>query len=434
MGGRTLLSIGLAGMALAWVTLALPAVAQEEERKRWQRQEKPDPEIANRPIPGPKTNERHANALEFLFDEKYVEAKQELDKVYFRRLNNVEKAMIHQDYAYIASAEGDREEARRRFQLAIDSGGLYEQAPEARFKIAMLYMGDENWEKASETLEIWFTEVPDPNANSYYMLALNYYQQERFADALVPAEKALELADSPKENWLQLVLAIHLLEKNFEPAVPVLETLLALYPSRSYFMSLSTVHGALGSYEEAAIPLQLAYEQGLLTEDDHVRRLGQLLMFLNLPYRAAEVLDEGIENEVIDVDSDVLAMLSNSWIAAREFNAAVDPLEKAASLSEDGELYVRLAQVHVQRENWDQAVRAIGDALDKGGLEQPGDAHLLMGIVVYSSGKPSEARRWFASAKDFESSTKEANVWLGHIDQELAAAAAKAEQDAASGG
>jgi tetratricopeptide (TPR) repeat protein len=127
-------------------------------------------------------------------------------------------------------------------------------------------------------------------------------------------------------------------------------------------------------------------------------------------------------------------MLSNSWIAAREYEAAVDPLERAASLSDDGELYVRLAQVHVQRENWDGATGALRKALEKGHLDQTGDAHLLMGIALYSDKKTSEARRWFASASDFESSAKEARVWLGHIDQELAAAAAASDSEAASGG
>lgn len=407
-----------------------------EEGSRWTRKEAPDSDLLNRPQVGAKAKERHDAAIQHLFDENYVEARQELDKLYFKRLNPVERAMIHQDYAFIASAEGEREEARRRFRLAIETGGLYEQTKDARYKIAMLWMQDEEWKKASDTLEQWFTEEPDPNANAYYILALNYYQQERYEEALAPARKAIEMSDAPKESWLQLVLGIHLLQKDYEAAVPVLEQLLALFPSRNYFMSLSTVHGALGNYEEAAIPLQLAYEQGLLTEDDHLRRLGQLLLFLNLPYRAAEVLEDGLEEEVIDVDSDVLAMLSNSWIAAREYEAAVDPLERAAAMSDDGELYIRLAQVHVQRENWDGATGALRKALDKGSLGQTGDAHLLMGIALYSQKRPGEARRWFQNASGYDSSEEEARIWLNHIDQELAAAAAAAAggEEAAAGG
>ena len=422
----------LVAAACLGLALVSGAGAQGDDRT-WKRQQAPDPEIANRPQAGPKTLERHANALELLFEERYVEARQELDKLYFKRLNPVEQAMIHQDYAYIASAEEKRDEARQRFQQAIDSGGLYEQVKDVQFKIAMLWMQDEEWEQASQTLEEWFTLEPDPNSSSYYILALTYYQQERLDDALIPARKAVEISDAPKESWLQLLLGIHLLQKDYQGAIPVLEQLLALYPSRNYFMNLSTVYGALGDYKEAAIPLQLAYEEGLLEEDDHLRRLGQLLLFLNLPYRAAEVLDEGLGQEVIEPDTEVLEMLSNSWIAAREYEAAVHPLERAAALAPTGDLYVRLAQVHVQRENWDGATAALRKALEKGGLEDTGNAHLLMGIALYSDDDPGAARGWFQSASGFETTEQEASVWISHIDQELAQQQAAAD-DAAAGG
>ena len=434
---RRAFALGCALVGL-WLVAAPPVAGQEYgESSRWRREQKPDPELANRPQAGPKVLERHANALEHLFEERHGEARQELDKLFFKRMNPVEQAMIHLDYAYIASAEGNREEGRQRFAQAIASGGLYELAKDARYKIAMLWMQDEEWKQASDTLEQWFQEEPEPNANAYYILALNYYQQEAYQKALTPARKAVEMSGAPKESWFQLLLGIHLIEKDFEPAIPILEQLLALYPSRNYLLSLSTVYGALGNYEEAAIPLQLAYEQGLLTEDDHLRRLGQLLLFLNLPYRAAEVLDEGLDEELIDADAEVLAMLSNSWIAAREYEAAVDPLERAAAISDDGELYVRLAQVHVQRENWDEATGALRKALAKGSLIQTGDAHLLMGIAYYSQEKPLDARGWFESASAFESVQEEAKVWLQHIDQELAqqeAAEAGEALDEAAGG
>jgi tetratricopeptide (TPR) repeat protein len=427
--------VWLVALVLVALTLAASAQARDEEDARsWKRKEAPDPDIANRPIPGPKTQERHANALEHLFEERYAEARQELDKLYFKRLNPVEQAMIHQDYAFIASAEENREEARRRFQLAIDTGGLYEQVKDVKFKIAMLWMQDEEWKHASDTLEEWFTMEPDPNSSSYYILALNYYQQEEFDKALVPAQKAVDISDAPKESWLQLLLGVHLLKKDYEAAIPVIQQLLALYPSRNYFMNLSTVYGALGNYEEAAIPLQLAYEQGLLTEDDHLRRLGQLLLFLNLPYRAAGVLDDGLDREVIAPDTEVLAMLSNSWIAAREYEAAVDPLERAADLADTGDLYVRLAQVYVQREDWEGATGALRKALAKGGLEDTGNANLLMGIALYSADKPGEARTWFENAGGYDATAQEAEVWISHIDQELAQQEAEAAESAASGG
>jgi tetratricopeptide (TPR) repeat protein len=413
---------------LACVAVLAPSAFAETpqpggaEAKGWGAPSKPDPSLLNRPGLSEKNRKRYDAALEHLFEERYDEAKRELDKSYFRRMNEVEKAKFHMTYGQIAAGQGDRDEARRRFQAAIDTdGGLLPfESTDARFKIAQLWMQDEEWQEAVDTLEIWFRETPDPNASSYYILAICHYQLTEFAKALPAARKAVELGDPPQEGWIQLLLALHLLEKQYAEAAPLLEQLVSLYPKKDYFLSLSTVYGALGSFEDAAVPLQLAYEAGLIDEEPDLERLGQLLMFLNLPYRAGQLLEQSLAERKIEPDSEVLAMLSNSWIAAREYEAAIEPLEQAAEMSDDGELYVRLAQVHVQRENWDGATGALEKALAKGKLQQPGDAHLLMGIAFFSQRKPGEAQRWFESASGYEATRDEARTWLQHIAQELA--------------
>ena len=194
------------------------------------------------------------------------------------------------------------------------------------------------------------------------------------------------------------------------------------YPKKGYWLNLATIHGALGNFEEALIRLQLAYSQGLLTTDAELRRLAQLLMFLDLPYRAARVLEQGFENGILSQDHKGYEMLSNSWIAAKEYDRAVEPLERAASLAPAGDLYVRLAQVHLQREKWGEAAAALGQALDKGGLQSVGDAQLLMGIAIYSQKKPAQARPWFSRARQHAGSREEADVWIKHLERELQAA------------
>jgi tetratricopeptide (TPR) repeat protein len=179
------------------------------------------------------------------------------------------------------------------------------------------------------------------------------------------------------------------------------------------------VHGALGDYEEALIPLQLAYSQGLLTDESELRRLAELLLYLDLPYRAAQVVERGIETKTMATASDTFELLSNSWIAAREFEKAVTPLERAADLSDNGELYVRLAQVHIQREKWSDAAEVLKLALDKGGLDNAGDAQLLMGIAYFSQKRPQQALTWFARAREHPETQDEADNWLKYIRREL---------------
>ena len=107
-----------------------------------------------------------------------------------------------------------------------------------------------------------------------------------------------------------------------------------------------------------------------------------------------------------------------STIAAREYDKATQPLGQAASLHENGDLYVRLAEVLMQREKWPEAQDALQRALDKGKLKDTGNTKLLMGIAVYSQDKPKEARTWFQQASEYPNEKKAALGWLQHIDSE----------------
>ena len=97
----------------------------------------------------------------------------------------------------------------------------------------------------------------------------------------------------------------------------------------------------------------------------------------------------------------------------------LEPLERAAQLADDGSLYVRLAQVHIQRERWREAADALRDGLQTG-LDAPGQAFLLMGIALHSQKDLRQARSWFARAREQDDARDEAKIWLRFIDRELA--------------
>jgi len=125
-------------------------------------------------------------------------------------------------------------------------------------------------------------------------------------------------------------------------------------------------------------------------------------------------------SEALRSDGGAQELLGNCWIAAREYAKAVVPLERAAELSPSGDLYVRLAQVEVQREDWQRATTALEHAIEKGGLSNPANAELLLGIAFYSRAKLEEAKAWFERAASDETYRAQAEGWLKQIDMELA--------------
>ena len=87
------------------------------------------------------------------------------------------------------------------------------------------------------------------------------------------------------------------------------------------------------------------------------------------------------------------------WIAAGELDKAIEPLQKGGDISSSGDLFVRLGEVHIQRQDWEAAKTAIDRGLSKGQLKDTGSAQLLMGIVLFNEKKLEDARTWFERAE-----------------------------------
>lgn len=362
------------------------------------------------------TQKRLSVAIELLEDAQYAAAREKLEHLAFPRLNPYEAALAYRLLAYAAFGEPDPEAAVGYFEKAVEQAALpLDDEISMRFNIAQIYASLDEWAKVESTLREWFRYVEKPNAQAYYLLAISHFQREQYDQALPPALRALELADEPRESWLQLVAALHLQKEDFESAVPILEELVSRFPNKQYWTQLSLIYGANGNYQNSFRIQQLAYAQGLVTEQHELLRLARSHLYHGLPFPAAKVLERGLEEGRIEPDRDSLELLGNCWIAAREYDRSLEPLQRAAELSDDGKLYLRLAQVRVQRESWKEATRLIQQALAKGGLDDTGKAQLLLGIAYYSDGQTGAARTAFGRALDHDSTRTEAKAWLEHI-------------------
>ncbi len=231
----------------------------------------------------------------------------------------------------------------------------------------------------------------------------------------------MDLSPSPPEGWLQLLAALFVQKEDYASAAPVLEELLLRFPKKQYWVQLSLIYGARENYRNSLAVQQFAYMQGMLTEDKELRRLARSYLFQSLPYPAAQVLHKGLEDGTIERDVEVYELLANSWISAREYDKSLEPLRRAAELSEDGNLYLRLGQVYMQREEWGSAAESLRKAIERGGLKNPGNAQLLLGISYYNDKRLAQARSQFARARKHDSTRKAADQWIMHLEKEASA-------------
>ncbi len=353
-------------------------------------------------------------AIDALNAEQYGAADAAIAKLSMDKLSPYERGRVEQILATIADSREDYPSAQAHLQAAINSGGLNEQeVSQASYQIAQLYLAQEKWREGAAAMEAWISTATKPNSSAYYLLAVAYYQQELYKKALPPAQKAVDLAEKPQESWIQLVLALHLQEEHWTEAVPLLVRLINLHPDKkSYWVQLSSVYGQMEQYPKALATMQLAYDNGLIADSGEILRLVDLLLYNNVPYRCGTVLDEAIANKTVKIDTKLYQKQSDCWIAAREYAKAIGPLGKAAQMSSNGDLYVRLGEVQVQRNEWHDAAEALNRGIQKGSLKDTAYAQLMLGIALFNEKKTSEAANAFQKAKASGKHRKTAEGYL----------------------
>jgi len=216
-----------------------------------------------------------------------------------------------------------------------------------------------------------------------------------------------------------MLLGLYMQRENYKESVPLLLRLIELAPEKKiYWLQLSAVYGQLEDYPNALAIMQLAYGSKLLTEDAELRRLADLQLFNGIPYRCGQVLEAAIETKTANADDKLYDKLANCWLAAGELDKALPPLSRAAELASNGDAFVRLAEVHVQRSDWAAAQTALERALAKGQLKDAANAQVLMGLALLSQHKLAEARPWFERAQLSEKHRQTAKSYLQLIDSQ----------------
>lgn len=358
---------------------------------------------------------------EYAEQEKYEEALAVLDGLAKRRrLKAHDKAVVYQNRGMMQAALDRYSDATKSFEVALEQDALPDSTRDTiRYNLAQLYMAEENFDRATELLEQWFETAENPGHPAYFLITVAYAQQERFDKALPTARKMVEKSPEPKEQYLQLLLAIEFQNGNIPETLQVLKTLVTLFPRKSYYLQLAYGYSNLGEEENALAMLEFAHAQGWLEKSNELVNLAQRYLYHNLPYPAAQVIEKGIEAGTIEKTTENYELLATALLYAREYDRALPPLERAAEMSDNGNLYVRLAQVYLEVENWPRARTALESALKKGDLRDTANAQLLLGISNFNEKRYESARSAFQLAAKDDNVARSARRWLKHVDRKL---------------
>ena len=231
-----------------------------------------------------------------------------------------------------------------------------------------------------------------------------------------------------KENWYLLARMIHYEKGDLRRTASVLEVLAGQWPKKDYFVQLAAVYGELKDAQRQLAAMETAYLAGWLGTERELLNMAYLYLGGNMPWKAARVLEKGVEAGQIEASAKNLELTGIALRQARENRRAIARLERAAALAGDAEMWARLASLQLDEDASEQAVAAARKALAMGGGRRPDNTQVVLGTALYNLGRYDEARAAFTEAGRDPRSEQVATQWLHFLQTEIARAAQLAEE------
>jgi tetratricopeptide (TPR) repeat protein len=291
------------------------------------------------------------------------------------------------------------------------------------YTLAQLSTMEEEYSKALRFLDQWFALEANPGPEPYILYAQNLYQVEKFQEMVKPIETAMEIARKRdialKEDWYVLLNFAYFQQENFAKVRDIHKILLQSWPKKRYWFTLAGAFTELNSENNLIAAYDALQTQQLLTTESELVTMAQLYMQHEVPYKAATLLEAELEKGRVPKDAKNYRLLSQAWSLAMEDEKAIPALKEAARLDRDGELYLRLANTHLNLGQYSECIEAAREGLNVGGLKSPDHAQISLGMCLYNLKRYDDAIAAFRAASRSERSQKMARQWIDVIQSDI---------------
>jgi tetratricopeptide (TPR) repeat protein len=367
-------------------------------------------------------------AYELVGEEKYDEAYSALVAVRERAREDDKyvRAIVAQAIAQVEWSRGNYDAALREFELAVKLDALPHQTHfSLMYQIAQLYFMKDRYDDSLKALELWFCKVPKESIKSsaYVLKASIFGAKEDWQQVITAIDQAIELDEKPQEPWYQLKLAAHFELSQWPEAARTLEAMVSKWPNnRQYWIQLSNTYFKQKQDDKALAAAALAHRKGLLDRQADILYLSNLYSLGDVPFKAAEVLQQGIEDGRVEPSERYWTMIADTWYAAQELDRALAAYENAGKTAMDGKIDLRRGYILIDMERWEDANEALSLAIEKGGIteKQTGEAHLMQGMAQFNLGNFDQASASWGRASRYESAKSAAQQWMNHMREERA--------------
>jgi tetratricopeptide (TPR) repeat protein len=411
----------LALMGCCGVLFGLPGHAQQgtEQSQAAQQETRKTPAMRER-VYG-----RLSEAQECAEMDDYDCARQKLEEVRaMSDLNSYEQAQMWNFYAFIYFNQENYREAITAYENVLKQPDLpigLEQS--TLYTLCQLQFQQEDYAAALRTLDRWFTVADNPAPEPYILKAQIHYQQQQFREGIEPVMTALQIAEAqgkePQENWYRLLNVFYYELEDIPNVIQVLRTMINRWPKREYFIQLAGMFGEQGNDSGQLAMFDVAYEAGWLVRGPELVNYAQMLLQADIPFRAAKILEAGLQDGTIESTEQNWRVLAQAWQLSQDDVKAIPAMTRAAALSTDeGTLDLMLAQSHQNLGQWQECVDAARTGINKGNLRRADQAQMILGGCLFELKQYQQARTAFQAAGADPRSRQSSDAWLSYIEAE----------------
>lgn len=315
----------------------------------------------------------------------YAKAKVQLDELNERydRLNDFEKSTLLNFYTNYYLSTDQIDMALQTFERILTIEELREESRlRALMALGQLYMGEDRFTDAIDAFNRWRDLSTEENENVFLGLANSHYNLAQYNEAIPLLIDHMELVQANggtlAKNIYGLLNLMYIELEDYVNAERTTKQMVTLFDEASDWRNLSAIYGYLDNDKKRIETLSISFAKGYMENESEFLNLAQSLAGADAPYQGAKVLEVGMQKGAVEEDEDNLARLVQMYMLAAEYEKAVAPAVKAAEMAETGDAYDQLGYVYYMLHDYRKSADATAKALERGGLDNPGDAQLFL--------------------------------------------------------
>ncbi|HFU74610.1 MAG TPA: hypothetical protein ENK66_00030 [Arcobacter sp.] len=331
----------------------------------------------------------------------------------------LDKAYIEFYLGYYYTLQNNDNLAIKHFQNAVKNDVLPpRQITSAYINLTQLSLSNQAYANALRYVNK-LIQTAKPIKPEYYTLKANIlFSQKKYAKTIEVIKKAEKVANKKKIKWMKIEFYCYYLQKKYQDAIRVNKELIQREPyNKEYWIQLASLYAIDKHYDYSLSALDISRIANFKMNKNEWMRLIDLLRYEGLPFKAANIMSEKINDKTLKMDEKDLNMVGDLYYESKEFDKAILFYQKAAKIHANKKIFFKIAKIEINRHSYKEAINYTKKALN-GSEEQIGEKELLLGRAYYAIHMNKLAKRAFQSASMYKKTKKRALQWLKYIKNE----------------